>query len=104
MAGIFGYKPIEIYQKLGPNLFIWMFFCILSFLAIFLILWFLLIFIGKKQDFWRLKKKMNKDKLNGFVGGGIEVDKFKKLIKDMHRGFPNWTYQEMVEKVVITKN
>ena len=22
----------------------------------------------------------------------------------MHRGFPNWTYQEMVEKVVITKN
>lgn len=33
----------------------------------------------------------------------IEVNKFKKLIKDMYRGFPNWQYRKMVEDVVITE-
>jgi hypothetical protein len=34
----------------------------------------------------------------------IEVDKFKKLIKDMFRGFPNWQYKGMVEQVIVTEN
>lgn len=32
----------------------------------------------------------------------IEVEKFKKLIRDMYRGFPNWQYRKMVEDVIIT--
>lgn len=34
----------------------------------------------------------------------IEVEKFKKLIKDMYRGFPNFVYKGMVEKVIIMDN
>ena len=33
----------------------------------------------------------------------IEPDKFKELILDMYRGFPNWRYFGMVEKVVVTE-
>ena len=31
----------------------------------------------------------------------VEVDKFKNLIMDMYRGYPNWEYHGLVEKVVI---
>ncbi len=34
----------------------------------------------------------------------IEVEKFKNLFMDMYRGFPNWRYREMLEKVVVTEN
>jgi len=30
----------------------------------------------------------------------IEIDKFKELILDMYRGFPNWRYFGMVEAVI----
>jgi len=33
----------------------------------------------------------------------IEVERFKKLIKKMYRGFPNWQFKKMVEDVVITE-
>jgi len=33
----------------------------------------------------------------------IEVRKFKKLILDMYRGFPNWRYHGMVEKIIKTE-
>lgn len=33
----------------------------------------------------------------------IEVEKFKRLIRDMYRGFPNWQYRKMVEEVVVTE-
>lgn len=36
--------------------------------------------------------------------GEIEVNKFKKVILDMYRGFPNFQYSGMVEQVVITQN
>jgi len=32
----------------------------------------------------------------------IEVDKFKKLIREMYRGFPNWQFRKMVESVIVT--
>jgi hypothetical protein len=38
------------------------------------------------------------------AGEKVEVDKFKKLILDMYRGFPNFQYSGMVEQVVITQN
>ncbi len=33
----------------------------------------------------------------------IEVEKFKKLILDMYRGFPNWKYFGMVEQTIKDK-
>lgn len=33
----------------------------------------------------------------------IEVQKFRKLILDMHRGYPNWRYRGMVEQVIKTE-
>ncbi len=38
------------------------------------------------------------------AGEKVEVNKFKKLILDMYRGFPNFQYSGMVEQVVITQN
>ncbi len=32
----------------------------------------------------------------------VEVERFKKLIREMYRGFPNWQYRKMVEDVIIT--
>ncbi|MFH1365040.1 MAG: hypothetical protein ABIH28_00455 [archaeon] len=32
----------------------------------------------------------------------IEVNKFKKLIREMYRGFPNWQFRKMVEEVIVT--
>jgi hypothetical protein len=34
----------------------------------------------------------------------IEVEKFKKLIKEMYRGFPNWQFRKMVEEVIVTED
>ena len=31
----------------------------------------------------------------------IEVNKFKKLVKDMYRGFPNFQYSNEVEKIIV---
>ena len=33
----------------------------------------------------------------------IDADKFRELILDMYRGFPNWRYSGMVEAVVKTE-
>ena len=33
----------------------------------------------------------------------IEVEKFRELILDMYRGFPNWRYLGIVEKVIKTE-
>lgn len=33
----------------------------------------------------------------------IEVEKFKRLVRDMYRGFPNFEYKGMVEKVITTE-
>ncbi len=35
---------------------------------------------------------------NGFEE--IEVEKFKKLIKDMYKGFPNWVYHERLISII----
>jgi len=37
---------------------------------------------------------------NGFEDEKIEVNKFKKLIKEMYEGFPNYVYYGMVEDVI----
>ncbi len=34
----------------------------------------------------------------------VEANRFKKLILDMYRGFPNFQYSGMVEQVVITQD
>lgn len=34
----------------------------------------------------------------------VEVNRFKKLILDMYRGFPNFQYSGMVEQVVVMQN
>lgn len=34
----------------------------------------------------------------------VEVEKFKKLILDMYRGFPRWLYSKQVEDIIPTEN
>ena len=33
----------------------------------------------------------------------VDVEKFKKLIKEMYKGFPNFEYRGMVEKIITTE-
>ena len=49
------------------------------------------------------KTKFKKTEIGMIPKEMTDINAFKKLIKSMYEGFPNWQYKQMVEQVIVTE-